>query len=128
MQNSPPKLRAEVAGVLALYLLLALLVSCTKRPSMDEAWVANSAVDLITRGSTGVTVMEPTGNGVFVGITLTGIENHTYLWLPFAAILEAGWFKIFGFQVFPVRSFSVFWGFIAVLCWFYIVRKLSGDS
>src|SRR5260370_4424736 len=107
MQNSPLKLQMGVAGVLALYLVLALMLSYTKRPSMDEAWVANPAVDLITRGSTGVTVMQPTGNGVFVGITLSGIENHTYRWAPFPAVLEPGWLKLVSFEMMCVRGFSL---------------------
>lgn len=109
-----------------LFLLLALMLAATKRPWMDEAWVANPAIDLVTRGMTGVTVMEPTGNGVFVGIKLSGIEDHTYLWLPFAALLQAVWYRVLGFSVFSVRGFSVFWGLTGLLCWFYIVRKLSG--
>src|SRR5438874_1903375 len=87
MQTASRKIWIGAGAVIALYLASALLLSYTKRPYMDEAWVANPGIDLITRGSTGVTVMEPSGNGVFVGVTLTGIENHTYLWAPFAAIL-----------------------------------------
>src|SRR5882724_11542112 len=103
MQRASRKVWIGAAAIVAMYLALALLLSYTKRPYMDEAWVANQAIDLITRGSTGVTVLEPSGHGVLVGATLTGIENHTYLWVPFAAGLEAGWFKVLGFDVLAVR-------------------------
>jgi 4-amino-4-deoxy-L-arabinose transferase-like glycosyltransferase len=58
---------------------------------------------------------------------LSGIENHTYLWLPFTALLQAGWFKVLGYKLFSVRGFSVLWGLIELACWLYIVRKLSGN-
>src|SRR6266705_2453049 len=128
MQKASRKMWIGEGAVIALYLASALLLPYTKRPYMDEAWVANPGIDLITRGCTGVTVMEPSGNGVFVGVTLTGIENHTYLWAPFAAIMQSGWYKLLGFDILPVRGFSVFWGLIALLCWFSIIRKLSGNS
>jgi len=126
MTNMSRKLWAGLAGVLLFFFLLALMLSATKRPWMDEAWVANPAIDLVTRGMTGVTVMEPTGHGVLVGLKYSGIEDHTYLWLPFAAVLQSVWYRILGFSVFSVRGFSVFWGLIGLLCWFYIVRKISG--
>jgi 4-amino-4-deoxy-L-arabinose transferase-like glycosyltransferase len=57
---------------------------------------------------------------------MTGVQEHSYLWMPAAAFLQAPWFKLFGVGVLSDRAFSTAWGLIALLCWFAIIRTLSG--
>ena len=115
-----------LAAIIAMFLVLSEASGWTKRPWMDEAWMSAPGVDLAVRGQTGVTILDPTDQTVTVGYVMTGVQEHSYLWMPTAAFFQAPWFKLFGAGVLSDRSFSTLWGLITLICWFSVVRTLSG--
>ena len=118
------------AGSLAIYLSLAISNSLAKRPWCDEAWFANPALNLMTTGSMGSPVIEPTGScvtGRKPGVVLEGINQHTYWIMPLHVLAQAAWYRVTGFSLFSLRLLSVLWGLVALASWFLIVKYLSAD-
>lgn len=111
---------ASIATVVVMYLTLALGSSMSKSPWHDEGHFANPAVNLATKGFMGTTVLE-------AGTWLKGIERYTYWVMPLYLVLLAGWFKIFGFSFIVMRALSVGWGLVALVAWFFIMKKLTDD-
>ena len=119
--------RLALAGVVILYLVLAIGTALTKRPLGDEGFIANPALDVLARGSTGVTAMEPTGNSIAVGKVLSGITEHLYLLMPFPIYVHAAWYKIFGAGILSTRLVSVAFGLLALgACW-VLTASLTGN-
>ena len=119
--------RLALAGVVFLYLVLAIGTALTKRPLGDEGFMANPALDVLVRGSTGVTAVEPTGNSIAVGKLLSGITEHLYLTMPFPIYVHAAWYRIFGSGLFSTRMVSVAFGLLALgACW-VLAASLTGN-
>ncbi len=120
-----------LAIVVAVYLTLAVGQALTKNPWCDEGWFANPAFNLITRGSMGTSVIEPTGSCQVVskpGVVLRGLDRHTYWVMPLHILAQAVWYKLVGFSLISMRSLSIAWGLVAIFSWFAIVRVLSGNN
>jgi hypothetical protein len=115
-----------IALIIAVYLALACGTAVTKRPWCDEACFGNPGVDLMTRGTLGFTVREPTGDGIQVGWVFPRVQTHIYFVMPLDPVLQAGWFKLFGVHVFTMRSLHIVLGLAAMLCWGFLVWRLSG--
>jgi 4-amino-4-deoxy-L-arabinose transferase-like glycosyltransferase len=111
-----------LGAALVVYLALTFGSALTKSPEIDEGFFANPAFNLATRGFMGTTVMETGGS------TLKGINQHTYWIPPLHLVLQAGWYKLFGFSLVSMRSISIAFGLVAVAAWFFIMRRLSGES
>jgi hypothetical protein len=120
--------RALFAAILALFLLLGAGNALTRRPWGDEVFISNSAYDLITRGKSGMTVLEPTGLGSLPGTVMLGIHERNYHVMPLSWVAQAGWYKIFGFSLPAMRFFALAWGLLALVCWKYIVETLTGSQ
>ena len=120
--------RAALVVIAAAFLLLAIANARTKAPWSDEAGFANPGLDLITRGSMGMSVSEPAGSGVAPGTPYKGIDRNVYAGGHLHFILAAGWFKLFGFSVLTMRSLSMAWGLLLLAAWYTIVRILSGRA
>ncbi len=112
---------ALMAGALVVYLFLSIGTSITKRPWSDEGWFANAAFNLMTKGFMGTTVLETKGT------PLQGMEQHTYWVMPLHLLMQAGWYKLFGFGLLQMRGLSVAWGIVALLAWFVIATHLLED-
>jgi hypothetical protein len=108
-------------GIGSAYVALVLAAAVTKRPWADEGWFANAPYTLITKGWLGTTALEPTG-------FLKGINQYTYWVMPLHLLLQAAWYKIFGFSLLSMRSISLVFGLVALVSWFLIMRSLSGSS
>jgi len=113
--------RAASGAVLALYLALAIGLSLTRTPICDEGWHSSPSVSLLTEGVMGSPVIESAGT------YLQGIERYTYWIVPLHPLLQAPWFGLFGANLLSTRMFSVAAGLVALLCWFYVIRKVTGD-
>ncbi len=112
---------ALCVAALALYLALAIGLSLTRTPVCDEGWYTSPALSLVANGSMGSPVIES------AGIYLKGIERYTYWEMPLHAIVAAPWFRLFGPSLISTRMLSAMAGLAALLCWFYVIRKLTGD-
>ena len=111
------------AGVLILYLLLALAAAASKRPWSDEGWFASPAYNLVHKGHMGTSILEsvePRGQQ-------KGIDRYTYWIMPLDILAQAAWYKLVGFGLFRMRMLSTAWGLLAVLSWWVITYSLSGD-
>lgn len=113
-----------VASVV-LYLILATSIARTKAPWCDEGWFANPAYNLAFHGYMGSNVLEP--NGHFLNATLQGIRERTYVVTANHLVGLAGWFRVFGFSLFTMRLYSILWGTVTLLVFFYILRRLFPD-
>jgi len=123
-QASKPNNRAPyyvVTIVVLLYLALATNSALTERPGIDEGLFANPAFNLLTRGSMGSPVIEEAGT------SLKNINKYTYWIMPLHILNQAGWYRIFGFSLLSMRSLSAAWGLVALVSWFLIMQKLSGN-
>jgi 4-amino-4-deoxy-L-arabinose transferase-like glycosyltransferase len=112
---------AASGAVLALYLGFAIGLSLTRIPICDEGWSTSPTLSLITNGGMGSPVLESAGT------YLRGIEQYTYWIMPLHALIQAPWFHLFGATLFSTRMLSVAAGFVALFCWFYVIRSVTGD-
>lgn len=110
-------------SVLGLYLLLAAGTALSKRPWSDEGWFASPALNLITRGHMGTSVLEP----IEPRGQQKGIDKYTYWIMPLDILAQAAWYKITGFGLFQMRMLSTMWGLLAILSWWAIVYTLSAS-
>lgn len=112
-------------GILAVYLGLAIAGVRTVMPWSDEAWFSSPALNLLTKGYMGTSVLDPTSS--WRTNVLTGINQYTYWIVPLYPLAQAGWYKLVGFSLYSMRLLSVGWGLVALLAWYGIMKALSGD-
>lgn len=106
---------------MALYLVFAIGLSLTRIPVCDEGWYTSPTLSLLTTGGMGSPVLESASS------YLKGIERYTYWIMPLHGLLQAPWFRLFGSSLRSTRILSVAAGLLALLCWFYVIRKVTGD-
>jgi 4-amino-4-deoxy-L-arabinose transferase-like glycosyltransferase len=119
--------RTALAAALLVFLIFATGEAFTRRPWGDEVFTANSALNLATNGSSGMTVFEPTGLGSKPGRVATRIDERNYHIMPLSYVAQAAWYKLFGFSVPSMRFFSAFWGIVLMLSWSYSIATLTGN-
>ena len=119
------RLAVFAAGIVAVYLLLACALAITKRPWFDEVAFAAPALDLITRGSMGMPISEPTGYGSVPGKTMVRVQTQVYYSMPLGNIGQAVWYKLVGFGILRMRFYHILWGLVALGSWAFIVRTLT---
>src|SRR6267143_1431645 len=105
------------------YVVLSVASSLTKRPWSDEGWFANAPLNLVTKGWMGTTVAEQAGRPF-----LNGIDRYTYWVMPLHLVLQAAWYKIFGFSLLTKRSLSLLFGLVALGSWFLIMKALARSN
>jgi len=109
-----------------LFLALAAGGVVTNMPWTDEAWFASPGHTLITSGYFGTPELDPTA--VWNTRVLRGVERRTYWVMPLYLFSQAGWQWIAGSGLFSIRAYSVLWGLLAMAAWYWLIRKLDGDS
>jgi 4-amino-4-deoxy-L-arabinose transferase-like glycosyltransferase len=119
-QLSLPKATA-VAVVIAVWATFAVCFALSNNPWTSEAWFAIPALNLLSQGTMGTTVLASKGTW------LAGIERHTYWIMPLHPLVQAVWYKLVGFSLFRQRLLSIFFGAGALVSWFTIVLRLSGS-
>jgi hypothetical protein len=113
--------RIMVVAIVA-YCVLVFVSTLTLRPSSDEGMLADPALNLITRGRLGSSIMDETGT------PYSGINQHTYFMPPLHFVLLAGCYKIFGFGLFQTRFLAAGFGLLLLAAWFAIIRGLRIQS
>jgi hypothetical protein len=109
-------------AVCLTYLFFSIWSARTKSPWSDEAWFANAAFNLATKGRLTTTVLELKGTG------LHGLDQYTFWVMPLHLLVQAAWYKIVGFSLLKMRLISVAFGLLALGSWFVIVRRVSGNK
>jgi hypothetical protein len=115
--------RVAIASVIVFYMALAIGRALTDSPGCDEGWFASPALNLVTKGHMGTTVIEETNLGM-----TTGIHQYTYWIMPLNVLTQAAWYKVFGFGLLSMRSISIAFGLLALAAWLSILQSLSGDK
>ena len=118
------KRKLEKSFVLAIaaglvYSVLSVSSALTKSPWSDEAWFANAAWNLATKGRMVTTVLETSGTN------LQGLDQYTFWVMPLHLLVQAGWYKVFGFSLLGMRLISVGFGFLALVAWYVVIKSLS---
>lgn len=107
--------------IFALYIGLAVWKSAVTYIWSNEAWFASPALTLIHKGYLGTTILESKGTW------MDGIEHRTYWVPPVYPLFEAGWYEIFGFSLFSLRSISVVAGAATLFAWYHVISNLAGS-
>ena len=115
-----------VVAIALIYLLLAGWNAATRKPGIDEVQFANPALDLITRGKTGTTIMSGWGARPEVPRVDSHAQTYTYWTMPLSFLGLAGWFKVVGFGFFRMRALPVLFGLLGLLSWYFIVLSITG--
>src|SRR5579875_3430063 len=113
------------ALVIGAYLAMAFSFAARKTPWVDEGWIASAPANWARTGSFGTPSLQPTGS--WLNAELTGIREYTYWNLPVAITAQGLWYKTIGFSVLKMRALSILAGMLALVSWFAIVAKLSGN-
>ena len=115
---SAPHLFWIVAGVIVcLYMALAIGQALTKQPMDDEAWLATSGYNLLTRGEMGKTLHESDGL----------LYHYTYDTMPLYYPVLVAWFKVWGFGLLSQRMMSIAWGILLMVSWYWIMKSLTNN-
>jgi 4-amino-4-deoxy-L-arabinose transferase-like glycosyltransferase len=115
-----------LAGVILLYLVLAIASARSLMPWCDEAWFSGPAQNLVYKGYMGTPVLDATA--AWHVRDLTRIDRYTYWIMPLYPYTQSGWLRLAGSGLFSVRLYSVFWGLVALFGWMLVVWKLTGDQ
>lgn len=114
-----------ILPILLLFIVLAVLSAHVNLPGTDEAWFASPALNLITRGNFGTSVLDPTA--AFRTNNLTGINQHTYWIVPLYPLVQAAWYRVVGFGLMHLRYLSAVWGLVTLWAWYRILMIVCGD-
>src|ERR1017187_3782950 len=114
-----------ILPTLLLFIVLAVLSAHVNLPGTDEAWFASPALNLVTSGNFGTSVLDPTA--AFRKNNLTGIKEHTYWIVPLYPLVQAVWYRVAGFGLMHLRYLSAVWGLVAMWAWYRILMVVCGD-
>jgi 4-amino-4-deoxy-L-arabinose transferase-like glycosyltransferase len=109
--------------IVVVFLTATVSVALTRIPWCDEAWFACAGFNLAAHGRLTTPVVAPAPDDP----KTMGLAQHTYWVMPLNLLFQAGWYKLFGFNLFALRSVSILWGLIGLLSWFWIMQMLAGD-
>src|SRR5581483_2784897 len=113
-----PRKATLLVAIATAYIALAWIEARARAPFCDEGWFASPGLNLLRHGSLETSVYEPAGSW------LKGIDRHTYWIMPLWSVGLAGWYKLLGFGLFAMRSFSIVWGLLALAMVFTVARRL----
>jgi hypothetical protein len=114
------RITLALSGIFGMFLVLATATARTAGVHASEAWFADPAYHLVHHGCLCTTIIESSG------FWLAGADRHTYWILPFHALVQSVWYRLFGFSLWTLRALSIVSGALALGAWFTIVRRLSG--
>lgn len=110
-----------VAVTCASFLLLCVLTARSFAPQPDEAVYANPGYNICYNGHIGTNLYETKG------YMPASLAKRTYWQFPLYFFTTAAYFKLVGFSLLKVRAFSIGFGLVGLLSWYFIVRNLSGS-
>src|SRR5215831_12002022 len=110
-----------IAAALTVYFILAGWTAFTSYIWDNEAWFASPAFTLIHKGYLGTAILESKGTW------MEGIDRHTYWIPPLHPLLQALWYRMFGFGILQMRGLSMVAGAGVLLAWYGIALRLNGN-
>jgi len=108
-----------VCLVLLAYVLLAVEMARVRPPDADEGNFGSEAVVFENQHYLAMPMLN--------NVWLPGLDRHQYAIMPLYSLGLAAWFKAFGVGMVTMRLFSAFWGVVALVSWYFIIRALSGE-
>jgi hypothetical protein len=109
--------RLLICLIIVVYIVLAAAMARVRAPDADEGSFGNAAVVF---GTKHILAM-PMRNRVW----LPGLDSHLYVTAPLYFVGLSLWFKLFGAAIVTMRYFSVFWGVVGLIAWYFIVNALT---
>ncbi len=122
-----PHSRALLAAIVLYFAAIALYTGRHIAPYVDEAMVFSPARNLVLHGYMGTSVIDTTSE-LREGMSLRGIDRYTYQIMPFHFLVQAAWYKVVGMGLFRMRALSALFGVFAILAWYVIIARLSGNE
>jgi hypothetical protein len=117
--------QAILGVAVVLYFSLTVLTVRTYRPWVDEAWAGTPAWSLVARGFTGTPSFDASAYGEH---GLKRLDRITYWIPPLYVAIQAWWYRIVPFSLESMRALSVLAGLIALISWYIIVKRLTGEA
>ncbi len=108
--------------IILIFISLATASNLTYRPEVDEGMFASPAMNLVTEGHFGTTVLDNPN------MYSSRISQRTYWVMPLFLLNSAAFFKVFGASLFTMRLVSTFWGIILLVSIYFITLKLSKNK
>jgi hypothetical protein len=105
------------------FIILAVGHSCARAPWWDEGLFADVAITFRNHGHLGSSALSPYGY-----LPFPRVNQFTYWQFPMYLIGLGSWLRFVPVTMVWVRIFSVVWGCVYIVCWFLIVRCLSGKE
>ncbi len=113
-------LTLAVLIILLVYLALSVGTAHALRPWVDEGWYGTPAWSLAFRGYMGTPSFYDPG--------LKDVSRYSYWIMPLYPVLQAGWYRIFGFSLASLRAISVLCVLFGMVAWTMVFRRLTGDA
>lgn len=111
--------RLAVVAILVLYTILAVELARVRPPNADEGNHGSVAAIFASHHYLSMPMLN--------GVWLPGLDKHLYAIMPLYFLGLSVWLKAFGVNIITMRLFSIPWGMVALLSWYVIMRRLSGD-
>jgi 4-amino-4-deoxy-L-arabinose transferase-like glycosyltransferase len=115
-----------LAVFLAVFLGLAIACARTNLPWSDEAWFSTPAVNLMTKGYPGVSLLSEQGG--FHHLEPLRAHRRAYYQPPMHMLVQVLWYGIVGFSLFTLRYLSICWGLVALGASYVIAKTLFRDE
>jgi hypothetical protein len=109
--------------VFVTFIALSLGYSLTREPWWDEGLFVDVAITFRNHGHLGSSTLDSHGF-----LPLPEVDRFTYWQFPLYLVSLGNWFRFVPATAIWMRVFSVVWGCVYVVCWFLIVRHLSGKE
>lgn len=107
---------------IVVYLMLAIPAARAKRPRTDEAHLGSPAINLVTNGVMATTIFETAGTHYRT------LDRYSYWQMPFNLLLQAGWYRLFGYEIGVARLLPVCWGVLLIVTLWGLLGKLGTGS
>ena len=105
--------------ILSIYVIVVAFAIAEKQPWFDEGAYAHPSYNLLNYGHLGMPVL-------FSQLRAwPSVDYYTFHMPPLSFVLQAGWFWLFDFGVFQMRSLSAVFGAILILSLYFLVLKIS---
>lgn len=114
--------RLIFAVIVVLWAVFATATLFTKLPITGEGVYAAFGRNLFLHGRLANPVLDASQ------ARWTGVDRADFWTMPLHPLVQAAWYRLFGFSLSSLRSLSLIMGFVALLALFRIIRHLCGDA
>jgi hypothetical protein len=117
--------RMGLLAIVLVFVALSIASAVTRAPWCDEAYFAEPAYQILKIGRMATLVTPPSP---IDDPRTFGTDRFIYWTLPLDIVLQAGWYKLVGFGMIPMRLLSLLWGLVALGAWWTILTKIGANQ